>query len=430
MTNNEQPEALEPISKDEESSRAPKIWMVVLVAVVAILFTIVWLVIWQNMNSLIWDNSFVRENKWFVPLIILALTILVGLCVKYLKAPTAMNGSLSESVAGEEEVDWKTFPGTLLTSFFSLLSGASVGPEGPLGFLVREITAFFHEKLKLAKETWAGYSVAGLASAYNGIIGNPLFTALFATEMTEKKNIHFVTWNLLAGIIGFFIFALLGFNSFFGAIPWDPMGDMILIYLVYAVILGCVGALLAIYVAICMKACAKFFGLFSDRVMLRILIGGGIIAVVCYFLPELMFSGEDQIFHIIDTAATYGIAMLLLFFFLKVILFSISFKSGYLGGPIFPILFSCTMLSLALSLAFPGVPMIIIVLCIEASAIAMALNAPLTAILLVGVVGSTGNVDPMMFGLIVVAVVVAIMIGIGFRKMMERKTSKPVDSGM
>jgi H+/Cl- antiporter ClcA len=404
--------------------------MVVLVAVVAILFTIAWLWVWQNMNSLIWENSFVKENRWIMPAIVIALSILVGLCVKYLKAPTAMNGSLSESVAGEEEVDWKTFPGTLLTSFFSLLSGASVGPEGPLGFLVRQITGFFHDKLRLAKETWAGYSVAGLASAYNGIIGNPLFTALFATEMTEKKNIHFVTWNLLAGIIGFFIFALLGFQSFFGAIPWTPMGDMLLVYLVYAVIMGAVGAGLAIFVAICMKASSKLFGLFNDRVMVRILIGGAIIAAVSYFLPELMFSGEEQIYGIIDTAATYGIAMLLLFFVLKIVLFSISFRSGYLGGPIFPILFSCTMLALALSLAFPDVPIIIMVLCIEASAIAMALNAPLTAILLVGVVGSTGNINPMMFGLIVVAVVIAIMIGIGFRKMMERKTAKPVDSGM
>jgi H+/Cl- antiporter ClcA len=431
MTGNEDVDALEPISKEEkDESRSPKIWMVVLVAVVAIFFTIAWLWVWQNMNTLIWKNSFVLENKWFMPVIVIALSILVGLCVKYLKAPTAMNGSLSESVAGEEEVDWKTFPGTLLTSFFSLLSGASVGPEGPLGFLVREITGFFHEKLKLAKETWAGYSVAGLASAYNGIIGNPLFTALFATEMTEKKNIHFVTWNLLAGIIGFFIFAGLGFQSFFGEIPWTPMGDMLPVYIVYAVIMGVLGALLAIFVAICMKASAKFFGLFNDRVMLRVVIAGIIIAAVSYFLPELMFSGEEQIAHIIDTAAVYGIAMLLLFFVLKIVLFSISFKSGYLGGPIFPILFSCTMLALALSLAFPDVPIIIMVLCIEASAIAMALNAPLTAILLVGVVGATGSMDPMMFGLIVVAVVIAIMIGIGFRKLMQRKTAKPVDSGM
>jgi H+/Cl- antiporter ClcA len=428
MTENKQSEPLDIVCEDVDSARSPKIWMIVLVAVVAILFTIVWLMVWQEMNKLIWENSFIAANKWFMPVIVIVMSLLVGLCVKYLKAPTAMNGSLSESVAGEEAVDWRTFPGTLLTSFFSLLSGASVGPEGPLGFLVRQITGWFHEKLKLVKESWAGYSVAGLASAYNGIIGNPLFTALFATEMTEKRNIHFVVWNLLAGIIGFFIFALLGFQSFFGAIPWTPMGEMQVIYLVYAILLGVVGALLAIFIAICMKGSAKFFGLFSDRIMLRILIAGVIIAIVTYFLPELMFSGEEQIYYIIETAATYGVAMLFLFFVLKIVLFSIAFKSGFLGGPIFPILFSCTMLALVLSLTFPSVPIILLVLCIEASAIAMALNAPLTAVLLVGVVGSTGNVDPNTFGLIVVSVVVAIIIGIGFKKAMKGKMDKSSQS--
>jgi H+/Cl- antiporter ClcA len=335
-----------------------------------------------------------------------------------------MDGSLSDSVAGEEGGDYKLFPATLATSYLSLLSGASVGPEGPLGFLVRDITAWFHAKLDLAKETWAGYSVAGLASAYNGIIGNPLFTALFATEMTKEKNVRYITWNLLAGVIGFFIFALLGFSSFFGAIPFPPVNELKIDYVVYAILLGIVGALVAVFIAICMKASHMFFGLFKERVLQRILVAGLIIAFFSYFLPELMFSGEDQIQHIIDTSAAYGIAMLLLFFVMKVVLFSISFKSGFLGGPIFPILFSCTMLSLALSLAFPAVPIVLFVLCIEASAIAMALNAPLTAILLVAIVATTGSFSPIMAGLITISVVISMMIGIVFKKAIKERGAR------
>jgi H+/Cl- antiporter ClcA len=41
---------------------------------------------------------------------------------------------------------------------------------------------------------------------------------------------------------------------------------------------------------------------------------------------------------------------------LKIALLALSFKSGYLGGPIFATLFICTMIGLALSLMFPWIP--------------------------------------------------------------------------
>jgi len=165
-------------------------------------------------------------------------------------------------------------------------------------------------------------------------------------------------------------------------------------------------------------------GRFKDKDILRIMIAAVIIAIVVYFVPEVMFSGEDQISEIIADSATYGIGMLLLFALLKVILFALSFKSGYLGGPIFPTLFTCTMLALALSLAFPSVPIVLLVLCIEAAAMALSLNAPLTAILLVTVVASTGTINEVLIGMVVLATVVAMMMGIGFKHLMAKRASK------
>ena len=405
-------------------------WMVIFIAIVAILFTIVWLMTWQQLQNLIWKNDFVVQNRWIVPIFVIILSLLVGLCIKYLRAPTVISGGLTESVTGEEEVDYRVFPGTLITSFLSLLSGASIGPEGPLGFLVRQISAWFEDKLRLVKETRLGYSVAGLASAYNGLIGNPVFTAVIATEVIPKKNISFLIWNLLAGVIGFLIYFQLGFQSFLGEIPFPPIDQFNLSYIAYAIILGVLGGLLALFIAVWLQFFGKALDRFKDKVVLRILIAGIIIAIVVYFVPQVMFSGEDQISEIIQDSATYGIAMLLLFALLKVILFALSFKSGYLGGPIFPTLFACTMLALALSLAFPSVPIVLLVLCIEAAAIALALNAPLTAILLVTVVASTGVVNVLLIGLVVLATVVAMMMGMIFKRTMAKRASKgPKSSG-
>jgi H+/Cl- antiporter ClcA len=122
----------------------------------------------------------------------------------------------------------------------------------------------------------------------------------------------------------------------------------------------------------------------------------------------LLFSGEGQIRGILADPARFGVGMLLFMAILKILLLALSFKSGYLGGPIFPVIFSSTLVGLALNLLFPGIPVSIFVLCIEVAAIALALGAPLTAILLVVVVGTA---DQNMIVLLVISAVTAMLLG-------------------
>jgi len=103
---------------------------------------------------------------------------------------------------------------------------------------------------------------------------------------------------------------------------------------------------------------------------------------------------------------------------LKVILLALALKSGFLGGAIFPTLFACTMLALALSLLFPEIPLIILVLCIEGAAVSLILWGPLTAILLVVAVGALGSgvLEMYLIALIVVSIVVAIVMEAVFKR--------------
>jgi len=70
--------------------------------------------------------------------------------------------------------------------------------------------------------------------------------------------------------------------------------------------------------------------------MLRTISAGIVIAVVCYFLPELLFSGEAQIHVIVENPAAFGIGMLLLLAFLKLLLLALSFKADSLAARSFP----------------------------------------------------------------------------------------------
>src|SRR3954471_5732095 len=146
----------------EPQKAPPRVWVVVVVALVAIIFAAVWLGIFNVLNSAIWSNSFVTSNRWTIPAGVLLFSLLVGLAQKYLRAPNVVKGGALSAMNGENDTqpDYSTFPGALLSSYFSLLSGASVGPEGPLGILVGYITGWLMERLQIAKQSRLGLSVA------------------------------------------------------------------------------------------------------------------------------------------------------------------------------------------------------------------------------------------------------------------------------
>ena len=402
------------------------LWQVGLAALVAIAFTAGFLVLYATLNDLVWDESGALDSgRWMLPVLVLVFSLLVGLCRRYLRAPDVSHGGLVESMKGEGgTTDYRTFPGAFLSALFSLFSGASIGPEGAVAVLVGQISCFLRERLGIgsgSKEIALGFDTAALASAFNGIVGNVLFTGIFATEVQVRGRnaLRYLTWNLLAGAIGFLFYLRLGLPSFARSIPFAPFADLEPAYILYAIALGIVGGLLAIGTGISLQAIGTVVErTFGEDAIAKSLAAGGIIAFVGFFIPDLLFSGEAQIHAIIAQPSRVGVAMLLLMAALKILLLALSFRSGYLGGPLFPLLFSATMIGLALSLAFPGVPVAITVLCVEVAAVTLALGAPLTAILLVAVVGSA---DPAMIVLLVISAVTAMIMAAEAKRMQQAR---------
>lgn len=405
------------------SSVPPQLWQIFLIAVVAIIFTAIWLGVYGLLSGAIWPSNYATTRRWTIPIGVLVFSLIVGLAQKYLRAPTVINGGIAQSMKGEESPDYTTFPGALVTSFASLLSGASVGPEAPIGILVQDIAEWVRLKLKIAHDSALGFRVAAMASAYNGIIGSPLFTGLFATELGVggANGLSFLAWNLIAGVIGFTFFTLLKLSTFAKYLTFTPISQLTLPYFLWAIGLGVLGSLVAIFLALAFRV----FGTvteraFHGRVVVRALAAGVIIAVVVYFVPDVMFAGETQIFPMVDNPASFGVLALVGLGILKLLLLALSFKSGFLGGPTFPTLFACTMFGLALSLLFPSVPVSIFVLCIEAATFTLALGAPLTSILLVAVIGTA---DPNEIALLVLSSVVALLVGNALKRLQAQRAA-------
>jgi H+/Cl- antiporter ClcA len=410
---------------EANSGRVPSIamWQTLLIALIVGLFAVVWLVAYSWLNNLIWENDFVAANRWTTPVGVIFFSLLVGLVIKYLHAPNLIKGGgATETLVAGDISGYKTFWGALLSSFLSLLSGASVGPEGPIGVLSVDISELLALRLKLAKEAFLPAGLAGLSSAYNGIVGSPVFAALFASESSGGKGgIALLVTNLAAGAVGFLLFALLKVPPFAGSLAAPPISVIETNWVLWAIALGALGALLAAYIAIAFRAAGKLMGVFGDQIILRTLAAGTIIGSIGYFFPEMLFSGESSIQANIGSASSYGVMMLLLFAVLKPPLLALSFKGGYLGGPIFPCLFTAVMLGLVVNQLVPSLPLAICLTCVEVGVVTLVLKAPLTSILLVTVVaGGNATLD----GLIVVASVTAMIMGRGFQALIARRDQK------
>jgi H+/Cl- antiporter ClcA len=98
--------------------------------------------------------------------------------------------------------------------------------------------------------------------------------------------------------------------------------------------------------------------------------------------------------QIIHNPATFGIGILLLMMFFKILLTSTSFASGFEGGPIFPLLFIGGTLGLALSEILTFIPQGVGVLAGMAGVTCAVLPLPLTITLLLGFMGGQTDLLP------------------------------------
>jgi hypothetical protein len=163
----------------------------------------------------------------------------------------------------------------------SLLSGASVGPEGALSVLVPEIAAWFRKGMKLARQSALGFDVAALSSSFNGIVGSPLFTAVFATEyeVGGRAGLVYLGWNLLAGVVGFSFYVALGLPAFAKSLAFTPVTTLEWSYFAYALLLGVLGAALALAAGVTLQVSGRLLPrLFQGRVLARALAAGVVIS--------------------------------------------------------------------------------------------------------------------------------------------------------
>jgi H+/Cl- antiporter ClcA len=337
----------------------------------------------------------------FWPLILLTVAgVLLGLAIKFTGQHAGL-GVAQGQYAKTGRITPRYLPSILLEAFIALWSGAAIGPEGPLVFLTGGVGTFIADRLRIEKDDVPLLVYSAIAGAFGGFFGSPVVGALGAYEYMFIKELDFyrhVIPGLVAAAVGYSVYFALLHTQFLGIFSFPNYATPHLYDLGSAVLVGVIAGVVGILFKVIFGVMHLVFAPLGKRPVVRAIVGGVVIGLIGSFLPLTLYSGQEQVTHILHNAeanpAAYTVGFLLLLVVVKAILTSTSFASGFDGGPIFPLLFIGGTLGLAISQILTFIPQGVGVTAGMAGVACAILPLPLTVTLLLGLLGGQTDLLP------------------------------------
>jgi H+/Cl- antiporter ClcA len=360
------------------------LWIAVMAIPVALL-TLIYLVLYKGGTSLVWEtipDTLNVPRQVYTVLIATLGGLLVGLGLRYLGV---RHGESLQKEMEAGRVPYSGVPGLVVTALVGLISGASLGPEGPLGHMGAAVGSWFSERLKLPLEKSRIMTLSGISAAFGGFLMQPLGGAFMSMEFTGS-----LTYPIYANLIAATVAALIGAQVVFNlteilpnmSLPFPAYGGFQWVHLLYAVIFGLVGLGMAFLFKFIFQSVTRLVKPLDRHPVLKPMVGGLVFGLVGAWLPLTLHSGEEELHTILVEGAQIGAAMLLLLAVFKLFTLSICFSSGFPGGFVFPLLFSAGSLGYAIHLLFPFIPLSVAIVGMMAGIGGAIMRMPFTVILL------------------------------------------------
>jgi H+/Cl- antiporter ClcA len=379
---------------------------------------------------------------WPVPLLLIG-GVLVAATIRYL--PGTGGHSPADGFKPAGVVPAAYIPGIALAALATLGFGAVLGPEAPLIALGGGIAAWMvsHAKTPDASRAAAVASAAGSFAAISTLLGNPLVGAFLLMEASgiAGATLELVLLpGLLASGIGALVFTGLddwtGLGTFSLALPGLPhFARPNIAEFGWAIAVGLAAAIAAAGIrrlALRVRTPAERMIMIGTP-LAGLLVAGLAITfqqVSGHTTADVLFSGQNELPHLVAQRASYGLAALLLLLACKGLGYSLSLAT-FRGGPVFPSLFLGAAAGLALS-RLPGLPLVPAIGIGMGAMMTAMLRLPMTsALLAVILVSSAGTaVTPLVIVAVVVSYVASAHLDrIGTGNVQPQAAAPPADRG-
>ena len=279
---------------------------------------------------------------------------------RYGDYPEELNVVLGK-IKKEKHYGYSKMPVMLICALLPLIIGASVGPEAGLTGIIAGLCYWIGDNVKYAKEHAREYSEIGAAVTLAGIFHVPLF-GIFAIEENaagekgdETPAIPKTSKLLMYGLsIASSILVMKGLGSVFGKAgegfpsfeAAEAAGTDLALMLLY------VPAGLILFLAFVLSE--KVTGAVSAKLpaVVKETLCGLCVGIMALSVPEVMFSGEEQLGMLPASYSSYLPAALMGICLLKIFMTAFCIKFGLKGGHFFPLIYACSCMGFGVAALF------------------------------------------------------------------------------
>ncbi len=316
--------------------------------------------------------------------------LLVGLMRRVFRMPGETPGLIED--LQQEHIDIRLVPSIVAVSAVSLIGGASLGPEVALGQMGGGAGSWIAKRGTLDDDNTKSLTLAGMAGAFGGLFSSPLLAIILVVEIARpawRRYQRVFLASLISSSVAFGIYFVVVGSVFLG-IYQVPQYDFEVWHLVAAIGLGLAAAVVALAVAILVRSTTKLFARLPGPDISKPVIAGLGFGLVGVALPLTNFTGSDQLGVVLENAGTLGIWILIATLVGKALAFALSTGGGFVGGPIFPVLFLGGTAGVLVNQLLPDIPLGLAFASMLAAVAGAAVSAPFTMVLLAALLTQVG----------------------------------------
>ena len=338
-------------------------------------------------QSLIWPDL-TDWTPFSGPWVMVVIMTLIGFLVGLIHHFTSASELDVFAALKEGYMEPKPVPASLLASLVTLIGGFSLGPEVPTGMLAAGLGTRISNWRKMDAEETRTNVISGISAAYAGLFSSPFVVLMILLESAHVQSVAYYGTLLMSGLaagVGFGLFYVLGgdtFSSLLGLLS-PPAYDLRLWHLGVGIVLGILAVPVGLLFPVMTRIISRLVAPLNRQPVIRGTLGGLLLGLLTVALPITVGLGTNEIVLVYQHASEIGVTLLVVFALAKLLALSGALSFGFIGGPIFPLLFVGSTLGTAIHLLFPQLPLGLTVGCMMVAVPAAIVPIPLA----LGVIG-------------------------------------------